>query len=431
MMIYSKCGKSILIVWLISISFATGLLAQNDTSKKVTSIIFQGIEKNKESYLNQFIQSKIGNYPSDSLLLEDVQRLKNIPSIGNATYTIDTTNQFSKVIFKIEEVKTLLPIVNFGGVKDNVWFQLGFYDINFKGNGSFLSAVYHNRDSRHGGQIYYRASRIKGTDWGLSATLNKWASLEPLFFEEGTVNYNYTNHEVGLTIIKQFGFRHQLEFGGTYFIEKYEKSKYQPLETPVGPASLTQPKYLSKVAYTSNFLDYHFFYLKGLYWKAALQNVYNTLDQSWFHSLQFSGKYFSRIGEKGNLGLRFQMGIATNNNSPFAPFVVDSHVNLRGVGNRIARGTAQFIINSEYRYTVQESDKWGLQTVAFLDIGAWRTPGGNLEELFDAPQFRQFAGGGVRLIYKKIYGTVLRIDYGVNIQDANQRGIVIGFGQYF
>jgi len=408
-MIYSKCRKFILLIWLINISLSVGLLAQTTINKMIDSISFQGIEKNKENYLNQFIESKMGGYPSDSLLLEDVQRLKNIPSIGNANYRLDTTNQSVAIVFQIEEVKT----------------------INWQGNGSFLSAIYQNRDRRHGGQIYYRAARIKGSDWGISATLNKLASLEPLFFSAGTVNYNYTNYEAGLTVIKQFGFRHQLEFGGTYFIEKYEKSKYQILENPVGPTELTQPKYLSKIEYTSNFLDYHFFYLKGFYWKAALQNVYNTSDKSWFQSLQFSGKYFSRIGEGGNLALRLHAGIATNNNSPFAPYVVDSHTNLRGVGNRTARGTAQFIINAEYRFTTYETKKWGIQVVTFLDIGAWRPPGGKLEASFDTAQFKQFMGNGLRFIYKKIYGTVLRIDYGINIQNIDQSGFVIGFGQYF
>ena len=163
----------------------------------------------------------------------------------------------------------------------------------------------------------------------------------------------------------------------------------------------------------------------------ALQNVYNTSDKSWFQSLQFSGKYFSRIGEGGNLALRLHAGISTNNNSPFAPYVVDSHTNLRGVGNRTARGTAQFIINAEYRFTTYETKKWGIQVVTFLDIGAWRPPCGKLEESFDTTQFKQFFGNGLRFIYKKIYGTVLRIDYGINIQNIDQSGFVIGFGQYF
>ena len=225
MTIYSRCSKSIVIFWLVSISCTMGLLAQNVETKRINSIDFQGVEKNKESYLKQFIQSTIGDAPSDSLLLEDVQRLKNLPSIGHATYDLTTANQLSEVVFHIEEVSTFLPIVNFGGVKNNLWFQVGFYELNWRGNGSFLSAVYKNRDGQHGGQIYYRASRIKGTDWGFSASLNKWASIEPFFFSEGIVNYNYTNQELGLSVIKQFGFRNQLELGGTYFIEKHKKNK--------------------------------------------------------------------------------------------------------------------------------------------------------------------------------------------------------------
>jgi len=390
-----------------------GLLAQNNTTKKIDSISFQGIEKNKKSYLIQFIESKIGEYPSDSLIQADIQRLKNIPSIGNATY------------------RTLLPIVNFGGVKGNIWFQLGFYDFNWQGNGSFLSGFYQNRDRRHSGQVYYRASRIKGTDWGLSAKLNKWASIEPLFFTEGTINYDYTYQEIGLSVIKQFGFRHQLELGGTYFLEKYEKSSAQFVENSTGPTLLSQPKYLSKIDYTGNFIDYHFFYLKGLYWRIDLQNIYNTSDSSWFQSLQLTGKYFSRIGPKGNLAIRFHLGIATNNDSPFAPYVVDSHTNLRGAGNRIARGTAELISNAEYRFTLRESKKWGLQAVTFLDIGFLRAPGEKIESLLNLAQSRQYTGSGLRLIYKKIHGAVLRIDYGINIQDINNRGVVIGFGQYF
>ena len=432
-MIYRIWGKSILVCWLISISCAIGVLAQDNTTtpKKIDSISFQGLKKNKESYLNQFIESKVGHYPSDSILLEDIQRLKNIPSIGNATYALTTTNQSSAIVFYIEEIRTLLPIINFGGVKNNIWFQLGFYDSNWQGNGSFLSAIYQNRDGRHGGQIYYRNERVKGKDWGFSATLNRWASVEPLFFTEGTVNYDYTNQEIGLTVIKQFGFRHQLEVGGTYFIEKYEKSATQLLENPIGPALLNQPKFLSKFEYTGNALDYHFFYLKGLFWKIALQNVYNITDKSWFHSLQLSGKYFARISPEKNLALRFQIGIATNNNSPFAPYVVDSHINLRGSGNRIARGTAQFISNIEYRVTFKESKKWGIQTVTFLDIGAWRTPGKKIDSIFNPTQFKQFLGGGLRLINKKIHGAIFRIDYGIDIRSLHNRGVVIGFGQYF
>ena len=129
--------------------------------------------------------------------------------------------------------------------------------------------------------------------------------------------------------------------------------------------------------------------------------------------------------------MRLRLAISTNNNTPFAPFVVDSHVNIRGVGNRIDRGTAQVVFNAEYRHTIFDTNKWAAQSVVFSDSGTWRKPGGELSDLLNSEQFRQFIGGGIRIIYKKYYGAVFRVDYGVDIFNKKQRGVVLGLGQYF
>ena len=154
--------------------------------------------------------------------------------------------------------------------------------------------------------------------------------------------------------------------------------------------------------------------------------MYNTVDENWFNTLQFQGRSFKRFGEKGNLAMRLRLAISTNNDTPFAPFVVDSHVNLRGVGNRIDRGTAQVVFNSEYRHTVHDSKRWAGQLVAFSDIGTWRNPGGNFSDLWNSDHFRHFIGGGFRVIYQKVFGAILRVDYGFDVFNKNQNGIVIG-----
>jgi hypothetical protein len=48
-----------------------------------------------------------------------------------------------------------------------------------------------------------------------------------------------------------------------------------------------------------------------------------------------------------------------------------------------------------------------------------------------APQnMRVFVGLGGRFIYKKVYETDLRIDYGTSLYGSG-RGLVVGLGQYF
>jgi|GEM_PF-4299565 len=45
--------------------------------------------------------------------------------------------------------------------------------------------------------------------------------------------------------------------------------------------------------------------------------------------------------------------------------------------------------------------------------------------------FRHFVGAGLRLVLKPAHNAVLRADYGVDLYALNQRGLVLGFGQYF
>lgn len=406
-------------------------LAQSTQQIPITSIQFEGLKKTKVDYLQSFIFSQLGDSAQLEMIEADVQRLKNIAGIGNASYRIDTTKQGLQLTFEVDEVATLLPIANFGGIRDNLWFMFGVTDINWQGRGQYLSAYYLNNDRRHTGQVNYVIPFFKGNKWGLTTSFFRWASIEPLFFDEGTVNYDYDNTSLAATVIRHFGINRQLEAGGSYFVEKYKKSSDQFLENPPGPNELRQPKWLTKVEYRENFLNYHFFYLEGLSWYLRWQNVYNTLDEDWFNMLQFQGRQFTRLGEKANIAGRLRLAISTNNATPFAPFVADSRVNIRGIGNRIDRGTAQVVLNLEYRQTLLQTNTWGIQAVGFSDWGSWRKPGGELEDIFSTEQFRHFVGGGFRLIYLKIYGAILRVDYGVDIFDPQQRGVVLGLGQYF
>ena len=424
--------KFILIFCLLLMMHTLDLYAQtNVQGMTVTAISFDGLKKNDDAYLLSLIKSRQGD-PLDTIKVKnDLQRLINTSGIGHADYKVSDEKKGVHLSFELQEIKTLLPIVKFGGIEENIWFQLGFVDINWKGKGQTLSAYYQNNDQRHSGQIYYRIPRMNNSNWGFSGSATKWSSREPLYFPEATVNYYYDNNSIALSGIRNFGQNQHFEIGGTYFIETYRKTEESLNQETPGPLSLRQPKYLGKIEYKVKKLDYHFFYLKGHSWKLNSQNVFNTLDKTWFHSVAFQGKQFFRIGRNINLAFRLRMAISSNNNTPFAPFVADSHVNIRGVGNRIDRGTAQLVLNAEFRHTLFHSNIWAAQAVVFLDSGTWRNPGGELKDIFNPDQFRQFVGSGIRIINKKIYGAVLRIDYGIDIFNKMQKGIVIGLGQYF
>ena len=417
----------ITLTFFLAIGGLHGLSAQ----LTVSGIQFQGQKKTKENYLQRFLSHQSNQEFSLPTLEEEIQKLKNLSAVSNATYQLDTINNEVQITYQVEEALTIFPIINFGGVEGNFWYQLGFTDLNFLGNGMQLTTFYQNNDRRHNFSIYYRVPYLLGRRFGASFSVLKWASREPLFFDEGTVLYDYDNWSAGLSGIYEIAFNHQIEFGGTYFIEKYTKVDNQPLENPPGPEGLRQPKFLLKLFHSLNRIDYHYFYLWGFENSTNAQAVFNLDDQSKFYIIWNDTRWFRRVGEKGNFAARFRLGLSTNVDSPFAPFVLDSNVNIRGSGNRIDRGTGVAVLNLEYRQTLCDFPRWAVQAVGFSDTGTWRNPGGDYSDLIQRENIRPFIGGGIRVIYKKAFDAVLRLDYGVDIKNTNERGLVLGFGQYF
>ncbi len=421
------------IVKCIFLFFFFTLLLGNEVVAQLTiqSIHLEDLKKTKEEYINRFIDSEIGNAFNLETLKKDLQRLKNLNGIADATFTIDTTGTGVNIRFQLKEALTLFPIINFGGVKGNFWYQLGFNDDNWMGRGQKITAFYQNNDRRHNYNIYYKIPQFRRSRWGGSFSAFKWASVEPLFFEDATVFYDYDNFSLGLSSIFEIKRNSKVELGLTYFIEDYAKNdRHDGTFTP-GPEELRQPKLLTKLIHYQNAISYHFFYLSGMDNVASLQTVHNFYDKSWFHIFLNDTRYFKRFGNLGNLAARLRLGIATNNNTPFAPFVLDSYINIRGSGNRIERGTAALILNLEYRQTVFESAKFAGQVVAFSDTGSWRNPGGSLEDLVNENSIQYFVGGGIRFIYKLAFNAIFRIDYGLDMKDFDRRGLVVGIGQYF
>lgn len=411
----------------ILVLFSDALRAQ----LSIERIEIEGLKKTKESYLGRFIDSKLGTFADEELLAEDLQRLKNLSSVADGTVVLDTVESAVHVRFDLKEALTLFPILNFGGVRGNFWYQIGFNDDNWRGLGQKLTVSYQNNDRRDNFNLYYKVPSFRRSRWGGSISIAKWASVEPLFFESQTVYYNYDNLSLGLSAIYQIQRNHTIEVGVTSFIENYKKdSRHEGLVTP-GPELLEQPKLLGKLIHYKSALKYHLFYLSGFDNTASLQTVLNLPDRSWFHIFLNDTRYFKRLPLRGNLAARLRVGVATNNNSPFAPFVLDSYVNIRGSGNRIERGTGALILNLEYRQTLFESAQFGAQLVVFSDAGTWRNPGGVLSDLIKRDNLQHFVGGGIRLIYNRAYNAIFRLDYGLDVEQPERRGFVIGIGQYF
>lgn len=401
-------------------------ICQNEIQK----VEFLGLKKTKEFYIRKYLELSEGDLFDSVALKKDIQSMHNLQLFSSIKYDLTTTDSTVYITYELKEKITLLPITNFGGIRDNFYIQLGFSNYNWLGRGGRLSMYYMYYD-RHSISTSMYIPYLGQTNYGLSINVNKYSTLEPLFFEEGTVFYEYDNKAIEILGVKEFKLNHTIAAGGTFFNETYNKNSALDYPNSPGPVHRNANKYLAKIVHDWRDIDYYYHYLNGLSNYTFLENVWTAGIKATFVKFVNETKYYRRVGASGNLAGRFKVGLSTNDVGPFAPFVLDSYVNIRGVGNRVDRGTGTLILNLEYRQTVWQPSWGALQAVVFSDVGTWRLDGKPIYDLFDLNNAQTFVGFGGRLVLNQIYNSVLRFDFGIDFNDVDRNGIVVGLGQYF
>ncbi len=390
-------------------------------------VIFEGLKRTKPAYLLKFIGWE-KQIPTDSIsITQAVQQIKN-------TRFFTEVNAFSKVkegdtsiTFKCIEIHTALPLLELGATEGNKWIRVGLEDENGLGKGirTVLFYQYSNRHSFYLKQTYPFVFK----QWSLSYLLKKWSILEPIEINGEKNIYNYTNLDAEVTARYTFDInRHDLELGIGYMNELYE--------LPMGDMHnrmvdmYHNKRLVVKGNHTLNRVNYSTFYVDGWANKINAYTTFSPSDKSIIGFISNETTYFKKFSSKGNLALRSRLGISTNSNVFLAPFVSDNYFNIRGIGDRIDRGTASATLNIEYRQTLWENKTFGFQGVGFSDAGTWRKSNGKLSDMIASNNMKLFAGIGGRLIYKKAYDFAIRLDYGWSIKGQGN-GLVFGLGQYF
>ena len=402
------------------------LLSISVFGQQISDIKILGLKKTKQEVIRSFLKTKVNAKVDSTLLDEDVIRLKKMPAISHVTYKIRSNT----VVFQVDENKTLIPVVNFWTTTNKQFaYKIGLYEYNFLGRNIIFGGYYQN-NGYHSYELNFKAPYLFSNQLGLAINHRNWTSEEPLYFNNGSANYKYQNISFEGMLLYQLNFKNNFEFGINYFKEMYN---YKNGITSANiPQHLDIKKLLFKFVYAYNNLDYYYQYINGFKSQLFAQMVTteNEFQEDFFIAWN-DFFYFKRIGAKGNWANRLRVGLATNNESPFAPFALDNNVNLRGVGILVDRGTGSIVYNTEYRHTILEKGSFIVQSNVFTDFGTWRTPGGSLSDFTKKENMKVFSGVGLRIINKKVFNAVFRIDYGFELTNGKSQGLVFGIGQYF
>ncbi|WP_411028916.1 POTRA domain-containing protein [Spongiimicrobium sp. 3-5] len=397
----------------------------------IADVKIQGAKKTKATFLKKLVQVKAGSLLDSLAIEEDITRLKRLPSISHAYFQVfKAAENTVNVFYNIEENFTLIPFANlYTSTNDDFAFRIGLQEFNLLGRNITLGGFF-QEDIFSSYGVNLRAPFLFSNKLGLALSYTDLTTEEPVFFDDTTANYRYNNESIEILGLYQINRKNSLELGVNFFTEDYEY--ISGATNPDVPQALEVDKYLYKLIYNFDSIKYYYQYLSGFKSTLNFQYVNSSDDRLPKFLIGFNDfVYFNRIGKFGNWATRLRLGLASNIDTPFAPFAVDNNLNIRGVGNTIDRGTAAIVLNTEYRHTLVDKNWFVLQSNVFVDGGSWRNPGGDFSDFGDDQNIRIYPGFGLRFIHKHIFNAIFRIDYGYGITKDSARGIVFGIGQYF
>lgn len=412
---------------LLIVLFVTSNMLVLVAQSTIADITFTGLKRTQRTTLERLLEQRPGDTLRFSTVMHDLRVLSNRNGIVSADFQLDTLPQGVRIVYHLQEGVSRYPVALLGGLQDNFWWELGYQDDNWQGKGNTLTALARQIDGRLGGRLNFRQDYWRRYRWGFGFQLERYSSQEPLYFGNEQVDYRYDNHNARISWQYHFDPETHFELGFTYFVEDYEKVNLDQLP---GPEQRQEQKQLVRLAYQRSRLHYDLLQPRGGDAIFSGEFVFQKATTPFYLFRAIIRKY-RPVGKGGLFASRLNLGYAANNDTPFAPFVVDSRINIRGSGNRVDRGTAMIVLNLEYRQLIWKSPWLAVQGVIFSDIGSWRNPGGQISDILERENVKCFAGLGLRLISDKARQSVLRIDYGYGVHPRGQKGIVLGLGQYF
>lgn len=423
----------IVLSFLFSLFLFTAVFSQKNS---ISEFNIKGNKKLKNSFVLKISNTKQGAQLDSILIKEDIQRLKRLPAVRNATYEVIRKGKDLYIVnFNIQENFTIIPSINaYTSNNDEFAYRIGLSEFNLLGKNMILGGFF-QKDIYNSYETHFIAPYLFSKKLGISLSYQNLTSQEPVFFDSGTVDYKYNNKSFETLALYELNSKNRFQIGLDYFTETYLYTpKPSDVAPPDGKQNIRVHKILYKFIYEYDNLEYHYQYISGF------RNVFNfqyvsSRDDTTLPKFLIGWNdflYYKRVGTRGNWANRLRMGTATNSNSPFAPFSVDNNVNIRGVGNTIDRGTAAIVLNTEFRYTLLDKDWFTLQGNTFVDMGSWRNPGGTFGDFSKSENIKVYPGIGIRFIHKKIFNAIFRIDYGHGItKNSKDKGLVFGIGQYF
>jgi len=406
------------------------LLLLGAEDRHVTGVEFSGDYRIREWILQNEIEMKQGAIFSLDQWNRDQKRLSSLSIFSDVSTDTSSSQHGVQVHYHLDEVWTLIPLLNVGGEIDNIDIEIGLKDEDFLGLFLEPGFTYSHFEGRDSYETWLNWPRAFGTKYGFGISFSKTRSREPADLKNEVMRYDYDvkRTSFGLSVSKRITETFAAGIGATYKDERYRMDPFvvPPLTLPLDrEQKRIQPS--ASVVLGRVYYDNYFFEGRDLsVWGDII--AFDLDDYSFkYWKLSLQGRNYYELSDRWNLCSRLVFG-TSKTRDVLPTYAITGFSNVRGAEDRTRRGSKIYYCNAELRFRAFELKWFHSQLAAFIDFGnAWDS---KLNVTNVISESYLTGGFGFRLALKHFHNAIGRADIAYNSNNGSYT-FYVSAGQFF
>lgn len=406
---------------------------------KVLSIAVEGNTRTKDYVITRELEFSKGDILTKANYQESLRRLRNLRIFTQVNFRFKVSKQKKtvKVIVRIEERWTTLPILKGGDAGGTQFITVGAFDINFLGRYWEIGAQYESLNGEPAGVTWFRNPRLFGQRLLFGYDLwfvNRNRELFDNDSTDPTRAFSLSKNRYHFFLKKELAWWLEPGLGIDYVQETVDQSLLDGEQQSKNSALGFNPSFESEQLFAEltlrlGRLNYNNYLVDGFQSDITFRTAQESLlSDSSETQITVQNRWFFELPHQQNVGLNFHLG-STDSRLLQNQFYVGGLSEVRGFTDGQFTGNNFWQANAEYRVPSYRSFLLVLQHVLFYDIG---NTSNSLDRLFsnDETPF-QSIGTGVRFISPKVFRFNLRIDVAKSFGRVGDESIALGLQQFF
>lgn len=405
-------------------------LVPDSTARTVEEIRFTGDFKTQEWVLRNEIDLTEGSEFDPETWTLDRKRLATLSIFSKVESDTHHTSTGLVIEYKLDEVWTLIPLLNIGGEIDNLDIDVGILDKNFLGTYIEPGFIYSYFEERSSYSWWLNMPRLLSRYYSVSLSFARTHSREPADRLGERYAFEYERKRTVAATGAQRRFS-EMFLAGLGF--QYSKENYTLLPDTLEPINLEPKRDQVKLKYSAGVtfgrIYYDNFFFDGQ--ELAIIGELFSYDRDDYHpkffNVYFQFSSFENLNDRFNFCNRFFFG--TSKTAEVLPlYAVSGSSNIRGEEDRISRGSKMYYSNNEIRMRAIQNGWLHSQLAAFVDFGYAWSKKYSVTDLIERSYLTY--GIGARLALVRFYNAIGRADVAFNTR-TGEFTYYISAGQFF